>query len=70
MKPATISKDYRVTIPLEIREQFGLKPGQKIMFIPYQKSLSIVVVPSIQGARGTFTGIDLNGFREEIDEER
>ena len=70
MKPSTISKDYRVTIPLEIREQFGLKSGQKIMFIPYQGSLSVVVVPSIQEARGRFKKIDLSDFREEIDEER
>jgi bifunctional DNA-binding transcriptional regulator/antitoxin component of YhaV-PrlF toxin-antitoxin module len=53
-----------------MREQFNLKPGQKIMFIPYQNSMRLVVVPSIKNARGMFKGIDTRNLREETDEER
>jgi len=70
MKPTTISKNFQVTIPVEIRKQYDLKPGQKIMFIPYQKSLSLVVIPSIQEAHGMFKRITSDEIREEIDEER
>jgi|GEM_PF-4865788 AbrB family looped-hinge helix DNA binding protein len=71
MKPITIPKNYRVTIPAEIRKQFGLKSGQKIIFFPNEKTISIVVIPlSIQKARGMFKDINTDIQREEVDEER
>jgi len=66
----TISSKYQIVIPRELREQFNLKPGQKIMFIPYQKSIRLVIVPSIQDARGMFKGLDSDNLREEEDEAR
>ncbi len=70
MYPVTISTKYQVVIPREVREQFGLKPGQKVMFIPYNNTLRLVVVPSIDKARGMFKGLTTEGIREEKDEER
>jgi AbrB family looped-hinge helix DNA binding protein len=66
----TISSKYQIVIPRKVREQFDLKPGQKLMFIPYQKSIRIVIVPSIKEARGMFKGIKADHLREEEDEER
>jgi AbrB family looped-hinge helix DNA binding protein len=66
----TISSKYQIVIPLEVREKFNLKPGQKIMFIPYQKSLRLVIVPSIKSARGILKGMNTDNVREEVDEER
>jgi AbrB family looped-hinge helix DNA binding protein len=70
MEAVTISSKYQVVIPREIREQFNLKPGQKIMFIPYNNILHVVIVPSIKQARGMLKGIDTDVLREEVDEER
>jgi AbrB family looped-hinge helix DNA binding protein len=70
METVTISSKYQVVIPREIREQFDLKPGQKIMFIPYNKTLRVVIVEPIEKARGSLKGISGEGIREEIDEER
>jgi AbrB family looped-hinge helix DNA binding protein len=70
MGAVTISSKYQVVIPREIREIFQLKPGQKIMFIPYNKTLRVVIIPPIQEARGMLKGMDIEGIREEIDEER
>lgn len=70
MEAVTISSKYQVVIPREIREQFNLKPGQKIMFIPYNNILDVVIVPSIKQARGMLKGIDTDVLREEVDEER
>jgi AbrB family looped-hinge helix DNA binding protein len=67
---STISSKYQVVIPKEIREKFNLKPGQQIMFIPYQKSLRVVVVPSIEEAYGMLKGMNTDDIREEEDEER
>ncbi|MBA4379245.1 MAG: AbrB family transcriptional regulator [Anaerolinea sp.] len=63
----TISSKYQVVIPRDIREQFHLKPGQKLMFIPLNKTIRVVVVPSIEEAQGMFPGIDTNVEREEED---
>ena len=70
MNIATISSKYQVVIPREIREKFQLKPGQKIMFIPYNKTLRVVIVPPIENACGFLKGIDTDVQREEEDEAR
>jgi AbrB family looped-hinge helix DNA binding protein len=67
MRAATISSKYQVVIPREIREQFGLKPGQKVVFIPFKNSLRVVVVPPIERAYGYLEGIDTDIEREEED---
>lgn len=65
MRATTISSKYQVVIPREIREQFGLKPGQKVVFIPYRKSLRVVIVPPIEEAYGFLKGIDTYVERDE-----
>jgi AbrB family looped-hinge helix DNA binding protein len=67
MRASTISSKYQVVIPREIREQFGLKPGQKVVFIPHKKSLRVVIVPPIEEAYGFLEGIDTNVARDEED---
>jgi AbrB family looped-hinge helix DNA binding protein len=69
MNTVTISSKYQVVIPRPIREQFNLKPGQKIMFIPYKETLRVVIVPPIAEAEGIFAGIDTNPQREKEDRE-
>ncbi len=70
MYTATISSKYQVVIPREVREQFGLRPGTKLLFIPYKKTLRLVVVPPIEEALGIFKGINTADLREEEDEAR
>jgi len=63
----TISSKYQVVIPRSIRERFNLKPGQKIIFIPYNNTLRVVIVPPIEEAEGIFEGIDTDPQREKED---
>ncbi|MEW5872044.1 MAG: AbrB/MazE/SpoVT family DNA-binding domain-containing protein [Chloroflexota bacterium] len=70
MTAVTISSKYQVVIPREIREQFDLKPGQKLVFLPYNGTLRVVIVPPIQEARGMLKGMNTENIREEVDEER
>lgn len=70
MEVVTISSKYQVVIPREVRKQFNLKPGQKIMFIPYNGTLRVVIVPSIKKARGMLKGLNTENIREEVDEDR
>jgi len=70
METVTISSKYQIVIPREVRRQFNLKPGQKLMFIPYNGTLRVVVVPPIKKARGILKGMNTENIREEVDEER
>jgi AbrB family looped-hinge helix DNA binding protein len=72
MELTTISSKYQIVIPQKIREQFELKPGDKLMFIPFGGSLRLVVVPPLEKARGMFKGLPglQDDLREEVDEER
>ena len=56
MGVVTISSKYQVVIPREIRDQFHLKPGQKLAFIPYNGTLRVVIVPTIEEARRDVEG--------------
>ena len=69
MHTVTISSKYQVVIPRPIREQFNLKPGQKLSFIPYKNTLRVVIVPPIADAEGMFEGIDTDPHREKDDRE-
>jgi AbrB family looped-hinge helix DNA binding protein len=66
----TISSKYQIVIPREVRKQFNLKPGQKVMFIPYKNTIRLVIVPPIKDALGIFKGMNTDNIREEVDEER
>lgn len=70
MEAVTISSKYQVVIPREVREMFNLKPGQKIVFIPYKGTLRVVIVPPIEKARGMLEGMTTEEIREETDEAR
>jgi AbrB family looped-hinge helix DNA binding protein len=67
MNTVTISSKYQVVIPRPIREQFNLKPGNKLMFIPYNDSLRVVVVPPVEEAQGMLAGINADPQREKVD---
>jgi len=67
MYTATISSKYQVVIPREIREQFTLRPGQKVAFIPYRHTLRVVILPPIEEAYGFLQGIDTDVPRDEDD---
>ncbi len=65
MDAATISSKYQIVIPRKIREQYHVKPGYKVVFIPFENSLRLIFVPPIAEARGMFQGIDTHVEREE-----
>jgi AbrB family looped-hinge helix DNA binding protein len=65
MEATTISSKFQIVIPKKIREQYHLKAGQKLVFIPYKNSLRVVIVPAIDEAYGFLEGIDTSMPRDE-----
>ena len=67
MNISTISSKFQIVIPRNIREQFNIKPGQKVVFIPYRKTLRVVILPPIEEGYGFLAGIDTLVERGEED---
>jgi len=67
MEASTITSKFQVVIPRKIRERYNLKPGYKVVFIPFENTLRLVFAPPIEQARGMFPGIDTTVEREEED---
>ena len=67
MLEVTISPKYQVVIPKAIREELGLKAGQKL--IALAKSGVVYLVPALPMGRlrGVAKGIDPSGLRDEAE---
>jgi AbrB family looped-hinge helix DNA binding protein len=67
MEAAKVTSKFQVVIPRNIRERYNVKPGYKVVFIPFENTLRLVFAPPIEQARGMFPGIDTSVEREEED---
>jgi len=69
MGAVTISSKYQVVFAGNSRA-VRFETGAKISFHPYNGTLRVVIVPSIEEARGMLKGMNTDELREEVDEER
>lgn len=67
MDAVTVSSKYQVVIPLKVRKQMRVKPGQKMHLLSYDNMVIFIPVRPIQQARGSLKGIDTRIEREEED---
>ena len=58
MDTTTITQDYRIEIPLQLRESLGIKPGQKVQIIPYGDRIEIIPIRELREMRGYLRGLD------------
>ena len=65
MSTVTLSPKYQVVIPKAIREQLGLKPGQKIQAFAYGDRIELIPIRPIAEARGLLKGIDTSIEKED-----
>jgi len=63
-----LSPKYQIVMPKEVRENLGLKKGQKFAVMVKNGVISLVPVPSLEELRGIAKGIEMREVRE--DEER
>lgn len=65
METVTVSTKYQVVIPKSVREQMGIKPGQRVQVIPYMGRIELIPLKSIKEGRGFLDGIDTTINREQ-----
>ena len=64
---AKLSSKFQISIPKEVREQEGWKPGQRFVFIPKGKGVLVMPVPEIEEIFGIATGADPANYRDRED---
>ena len=60
-----LSPKYQIVMPKEVRENLGLKKGQKFAVIVKNGVISLVPVPSLEELRGIAKGIEMREVRED-----
>jgi len=65
MNTVTLSKEYQLIFPEEIREAIGLKAGTSFEVISYNNRIELIPVNSIKNLKGIFKGIDTNIARDD-----
>lgn len=64
METVTVSPRFQVVIPSAIREDMGLKPGQKLQVIAHDDRIELIPVRPIVQMRGSLKGIDTSVERD------
>ena len=64
MNTVTLSKEYQLVFPEEIRKTIGLKAGTSFEIISYNNRIELIPIKSIKKLKGIFKGIDTNIIRD------
>jgi AbrB family looped-hinge helix DNA binding protein len=65
MSIVTLSSNFEVLIPEEIRQSLHLVPGEKLHVMPYDGRVEFIPVRSVQSMRGFLKGMEIDIEREE-----
>ncbi|MEZ5330504.1 MAG: AbrB/MazE/SpoVT family DNA-binding domain-containing protein [Thermoanaerobaculia bacterium] len=58
MSTVTISPKFQVVIPKAVREELGLRPGQKVRALVIGERIELVPIQPIRALRGFARGVD------------
>jgi AbrB family looped-hinge helix DNA binding protein len=64
---ATVSSKFQISIPKEVRDHLGLRPGEKVAFIAKPEGFLIVPVPKREALAGMARGANPEGYRDRND---
>jgi bifunctional DNA-binding transcriptional regulator/antitoxin component of YhaV-PrlF toxin-antitoxin module len=67
MPQATVSSDYSIEIPEEVRREASLVTGQRVEVFVKNGVITLVPDQPLSALRGFLKGIDIEGVREEED---
>jgi AbrB family looped-hinge helix DNA binding protein len=68
MGSVTLSSKFQISVPKDVRERMGWKPGQKLAFV-YRGGggYELVPVPKLEDIRGIAKGADTSNYRDRTD---
>ena len=64
MSTATLSSKYQISIPKDVREALGLKPGQKLVFLNTGTSIKLVPQSNMKDLFGMAKGANGDDYRD------
>ena len=67
MAEATLSSKYQLVIPRAVREETGVKKGEKIILIVKNGIINLVPSHLLTKMKGFLKGMDINNIREDKD---
>jgi AbrB family looped-hinge helix DNA binding protein len=67
MNAVTLSSKFQISIPKEVRESQGWKPGQKFAFVPRGGGYELVPVPKLDELFGSMKGANPKDYRDRND---
>ena len=67
MNSATLSAKFQISIPKDVREDLGLKPGQKSEFLRIGRTLKLMPQPRMEDLFGLGRGASPDGYRDRAD---
>lgn len=65
MDTVKVSPKFQVVIPRRVREELGIKPGQRIHVLIYNNHLEFIPLRPAKEARGFLRGIDTTVKRDK-----
>lgn len=67
METVTVSPKYQVVIPRRIRDDIGIRSGEKVVVFEKRGVICIVRVKDTKKLKGRFKGITTKGLRDEFE---
>ena len=64
---ATVSSNFEISIPKELRDHPALQPGAKVAFIAKPERFAIVPVPKREDLAGMARGANTENYRDRND---
>jgi len=61
---ATLSSQFRISIPKAVREEQHWQAGQELVFIPKGKGVLVMPVPGLDQLRGIAKGANKDRYRD------
>ena len=65
MSTVTLSNEYQLVIPKEIRESIGVEPGSSFEILSYNNRIELIPIRPIKTLKGIFRNIDTNITRDD-----
>ncbi len=65
METVKVSPKFQVVIPRKVREQLGIRPGQRVQVFLYEDRIEFIPLKPMKQMRGFLKGIDTTVEREK-----